>query len=92
MLKIENLWKDYMAYEQGINPIIAEKMAMERSRDYMNARRVAKEFEAITRGLSRSVASVPPTGSLEELKQVFHFFFFCSQPIFPILLSSYSYE
>ncbi|XP_014288469.1 protein suppressor of forked isoform X4 [Halyomorpha halys] len=70
MLKIENLWKDYMAYEQGINPIIAEKMAMERSRDYMNARRVAKEFEAITRGLSRSIPSVPPTGSLEELKQV----------------------
>ncbi|KAL1140992.1 hypothetical protein AAG570_000918, partial [Ranatra chinensis] len=70
MIKIENLWKDYMAYEQGINPIIAEKMAMERSRDYMNARRVAKEFEAITRGLSRSVPSVPPTGSLEELKQV----------------------
>ncbi|XP_014240504.1 protein suppressor of forked isoform X2 [Cimex lectularius] len=70
MLKIENLWKDYMAYEQGINPIIAEKMAMERSRDYMNARRVAKEFEAITRGLSRSIPSVPPTGSLEEIKQV----------------------
>ncbi|KAF6206292.1 hypothetical protein GE061_017522 [Apolygus lucorum] len=62
MMKIENLWKDYMAYEQGINPIIAEKMAMERSRDYMNARRVAKEFEAITRGLSRSIPSVPPTG------------------------------
>lgn len=70
MLKIENLWKDYMSYEQGINPIIAEKMAMERSRDYMNARRVAKEFEAITRGLSRSIPSVPPTGSLEEIKQV----------------------
>ncbi|CAB0001846.1 unnamed protein product [Nesidiocoris tenuis] len=70
MLKIENLWKDYMTYEQGINPIIAEKMAMERSRDYMNARRVAKEFEAITRGLSRSIPSVPPTGSLEEIKQV----------------------
>ncbi len=41
--------KDYTVFEQGVNPIIAEKMASERSRDYMNARRVAKEYEASTR-------------------------------------------
>lgn len=70
MNKIEALWKDYIAYEQVINPIIAEKMMMERSRDYMNARRVAKEFEAITKGLNRNLPSVPPTGHIEELKQV----------------------
>ncbi|CAG5103469.1 Similar to su(f): Protein suppressor of forked (Drosophila melanogaster), partial [Cotesia congregata] len=70
MINMEQLWKDYMAFEQNINPIIAEKMAMERSRDYMNARRVAKELEANTRGLNRSAPSVPPTGHPEELKQV----------------------
>ncbi|XP_046383403.1 protein suppressor of forked isoform X1 [Ischnura elegans] len=70
MVNIEQLWKDYMAFEQGINPIIAEKMAIERSRDYMNARRVAKEFEAVTRGLNRNNPSIPPTGQAEELKQV----------------------
>ncbi|KAG8235250.1 hypothetical protein J437_LFUL014737 [Ladona fulva] len=70
MVNIEQLWKDYMAFEQGINTIIAEKMAIERSRDYMNARRVAKEFEAVTRGLNRNNPSVPPTGHAEELKQV----------------------
>ncbi|KAJ8869656.1 hypothetical protein PR048_028649 [Dryococelus australis] len=70
MVNIEQFWKDYMNFEQNINPIIAEKMAMERSRDYMNARRVAKEFEAVTRGLNRNAPSTPPTGHLEELKQV----------------------
>lgn len=70
MVNIETFWKDYMTYEQGINPIIAEKMAIERSRDYMNARRVAKEFEAITRGLNKNIPSVPPTGHLDEIKQV----------------------
>jgi hypothetical protein len=67
---MEQLWKDYMSFEQNINPIIAEKMAIERSRDYMNARRVAKELEAVTRGLNRSAPSVPPTGHPEEIKQV----------------------
>ncbi|XP_063217787.1 protein suppressor of forked [Bacillus rossius redtenbacheri] len=70
MVNIEQFWKDYMNFEQNINPIIAEKMAMERSRDYMNARRVAKEFEAVTRGLNRNAPSTPPTGHMEELKQV----------------------
>ncbi|XP_043289608.1 protein suppressor of forked isoform X2 [Venturia canescens] len=70
MINMEQLWKDYMTFEQNINPIIAEKMAIERSRDYMNARRVAKELEAVTRGLNRSAPSVPPTGHAEEIKQV----------------------
>lgn len=26
MLNIEQLWKDYIAYESSINPMIAEKM------------------------------------------------------------------
>ncbi|XP_014227135.1 protein suppressor of forked [Trichogramma pretiosum] len=70
MINMEQLWKDYMAFEQNINPIIAEKMAVERSRDYMNARRVAKELEAATRGLNRNAPSVPPTGHPDEIKQV----------------------
>lgn len=71
MLNIETLWKDYIAYEQAINQIIADKMLMERSKDYMNARRVAKELEIIIRGLSKNYPSIPPTGSVEEAKQVY---------------------
>lgn len=70
MINIETLWKDYVAYEQSINPIIAEKMIMDRSRDYMNARRVAKEYEAVTRGLNKNAPSVPPQGTQDEVKQV----------------------
>jgi len=50
--------------------MIAEKFIGEKSRDYMNARRVAKEYEAITRGIDRSFLSLPPCGSIEEIKQV----------------------
>lgn len=70
MVGIESLWKDYLAFEQGINPVIADKMSSERGRDYMNARRVAKEYEACTRGLIRAAPCLPPTGSSEEARQM----------------------
>ena len=64
MMNIESLWKEYVSFEQSINPMIAEKLTQERSRDYMNARRVAKEYEAVTRGLNKTHPSVPPTGKI----------------------------
>ncbi|KAH8270703.1 hypothetical protein KR044_006834 [Drosophila immigrans] len=67
---IEQLWKDYIAFEHNINPIISEKMSLERSKDYMNARRVAKELEYHTKGLNRNLPAVPPTLTKEEMKQV----------------------
>lgn len=45
-------------------------MSIERSRDYMNARRVAKELEVQIRGINRNAPSVPPNGTSEEQKQV----------------------
>jgi cleavage stimulation factor subunit 3 len=71
IIGIEHLWKEYILFEQNINPIISEKMSMERSRDYMNARRVAKELENATKGLNRNLPAIPPTLSKEELKQVY---------------------
>lgn len=70
IIGVEILWKEYIQFEQNINPIISEKMSLERSRDYMNARRVAKEMEYITKGLNRGLPAVPPTLTKEELKQV----------------------
>ncbi|KAL3216531.1 hypothetical protein MRX96_033030 [Rhipicephalus microplus] len=70
MMNIEQLWKEYINYEQGINMLIAEKMISDRSREYMNARRVGKEYEAVTRGLNKNSPSVPPQGTPEEAKQV----------------------
>ncbi|KAK7107878.1 cleavage stimulation factor subunit 3-like [Littorina saxatilis] len=70
MIHIEILWKEYCAYENSINALIAKKMTEDRGRDYMNARRVAKEYEAVTRGLDKSAPSVPPQNSFQESKQV----------------------
>jgi len=70
MLNIENMWKEYSTFEQSVNPIIAERLTAEKSRDYMNARRVAKEYEAMTRPLNKQLPSIPPTGSNEETKQI----------------------
>jgi cleavage stimulation factor subunit 3 len=70
MVNIEQLWKDYINFEQNLNPVIAEKMTIDRNRDYTSARRVAREFKAVTRALNRNRPSVPPTGHPEELKQI----------------------
>lgn len=60
MINIEQLWRDYNKYEEGINIHLAKKMIEDRSRDYMNARRVAKEYETVMKGLDRNAPSVPP--------------------------------
>lgn len=70
MQGIETIWRDYCMYENSINPHIAKKLTEERSRDYMNARRVTKEYEIITKGLSRNMPSVPPQVTPFEVKQV----------------------
>jgi len=45
-------------------------MVEDRSRDYMNARRVSKEYEVVTRGLNRNLPSVTPKNTPEEATQV----------------------
>ncbi len=70
IIGIEQLWKEYIQFEHNINPVISEKMSLERSRDYMNARRVAKELENVTKGLNRNLPAIPPTLTKEEFKQV----------------------
>jgi len=70
MMNIELLWKEYSTFEQNVNALIADRLTSERSRDYMNARRVAKEYEAITRGLNKVSPSVPASGGADEIKQI----------------------
>ena len=45
-------------------------MLDDRTREYLNARRVSKEFETMTRSLQRHAPACPPSGSVEEAKQV----------------------
>ena len=70
MTNIEILWNQYTQFEQSVNPLIAKKMQEEKGRDYMNARRVTREYENMTKGLSRNVPAVPPRNLPSELRQV----------------------
>ena len=60
---------------QSINPIIAKKIQEDRGRDYMNARRVAKEYEVVTKGLNKNAPSVPPQNIPDEIKQAYFMLF-----------------
>ena len=53
-----------------MNEIIAKKLLEERSRDYQNARRVAKDHEATTQGLKRGAPAIPPQNTPEERQQI----------------------
>ena len=55
---------------QNINPLIAKKMQEDRGREYLNARRVTKEYEVVTKGLNRNAPSIPPQNTPDESKQV----------------------
>lgn len=52
---------------------LAKKLLDEKSRDYMSARRVVKEYEALTRGILRGTASVPFQGTTDDFLQVKRF-------------------
>lgn len=69
MLNIEQLWKDYCIFENLINPLIAKRMIDDRSKDFMTVRKIAKEYENVTRNLDRSSPSFQPQGTQEEIKQ-----------------------
>ena len=76
IMNISHAWmRDGAVCLQSINALIAKKMTEDRGRDYMTARRVAKEYEAVTRGLDKSAPSVPPENSYQEVKQVSRLFF-----------------
>uniref|UniRef100_A0A4X2LHM5 Suppressor of forked domain-containing protein n=1 Tax=Vombatus ursinus TaxID=29139 RepID=A0A4X2LHM5_VOMUR len=70
MINIEQLWSDYNRYEESISIYLSKKMIEDRSRDYKNARRVAKEYEIIMKGLDRNAPSVDPQNTPQEAQQV----------------------
>ncbi|EGT53338.1 CBN-SUF-1 protein [Caenorhabditis brenneri] len=70
MHNLDTIWTDYCNYEKGINLTLAEKLIVERGKEYQNARRVEKDLQLMTRGLNRQAVSVPPKGTSTEAKQV----------------------
>ena len=70
MMNIEQIWRDYNTFEQGVNKNTAKKLVENMSRQYMNAKRASHEYEAIMRGLNRGNISLPLVGSSQELQQL----------------------
>jgi cleavage stimulation factor subunit 3 len=50
--------------------MVAKRLIEERSREFLAVRKVAKDYENITRGLERNQPAVPPQGTQDEQKQV----------------------
>ena len=44
-------------------------MIDDRSREFMNVRKIAKEYENVTRHLDRTSPCFPPQGTADEIKQ-----------------------
>lgn len=53
LTNIETIWKDYDAYENGLNKLTAKKFLAERSPAYMTARRVLRDLKAYTDHLAK---------------------------------------
>lgn len=50
---VEQIWREYDAYENGLNRITAKKFLADRSPAYMTARSVFREMRTLTDGLNR---------------------------------------
>lgn len=72
MLQLEAIWRDYSNWEQSINATIATKMLDTRQKEYLIAKKVARELDQMTRGLNRNAPALPPSGgsSGDEKRQV----------------------
>ncbi|KAH0537258.1 mRNA 3'-end-processing protein rna14 [Glutinoglossum americanum] len=72
---VDMLWKEYDAFEKGLNKITGRKFLQEKSPAYMSARGAFIELNNITQGLNRTtLPRLPPAlgfeGDEEYLKQV----------------------
>ncbi|EST04684.1 Suppressor of forked [Kalmanozyma brasiliensis GHG001] len=64
---IEAIWKDYDAYENGLNKLTAKKFLAERSPAYMTARRVLRDLKAYTDPLVKPLLPRPPVWTASTL-------------------------
>eukprot|EP00123_Amoebidium_parasiticum_P011934 comp20998_c0_seq1/m.28158 comp20998_c0_seq1/g.28158 ORF comp20998_c0_seq1/g.28158 comp20998_c0_seq1/m.28158 type:complete len:745 (-) comp20998_c0_seq1:702-2936(-) len=70
IMNVEQLWKEYDQYENGLNKLTAKKLLQERSAAYMTARSVARERKTRSENLQRNMLAVPPKGTAKERQQL----------------------
>ncbi|KAF9338682.1 mRNA 3'-end-processing protein rna14 [Linnemannia elongata] len=67
---IENIWRDYDSFENGLNKLTAKKFLQERSAGYMTARMMWKELRKLTDGINRNLLPRPVKWTERELHQL----------------------
>jgi cleavage stimulation factor subunit 3 len=68
---VENIWRDYDTFENGLNRLTAKKILSERSGAYMMARSVYKERRILFDQINRNIWSRPPWGTEKEEQQLY---------------------
>ncbi|KAF9997162.1 mRNA 3'-end-processing protein rna14 [Entomortierella chlamydospora] len=67
---IENIWRDYDSFENGLNKLTAKKFLQERSAGYMTARMMWKELRKLTDGINKNLLPRPVKWTERELHQL----------------------
>lgn len=67
LTNIETIWKDYDAYENGLNKLTAKKFLAERSPAYMTARRVLRDLKAYSDPLVKPLLPRVPVWTTSAL-------------------------
>ncbi|KAG0050796.1 mRNA 3'-end-processing protein rna14 [Gryganskiella cystojenkinii] len=67
---IENIWRDYDSFENGLNKLTAKKFLQERSAGYMTARMMLKELRKLTEGINKTLLPRPVKWTERELHQL----------------------
>ncbi|EPZ32164.1 Suf-domain-containing protein [Rozella allomycis CSF55] len=63
---LENVWKEFDAYENTLNKLTAKKFLADSSGPYMTARSALKEFRGIIDSINYDVVVKPPAGTMDE--------------------------
>ncbi|KAG0252116.1 mRNA 3'-end-processing protein rna14, partial [Mortierella polycephala] len=67
---VENIWRDYDSFENGLNKLTAKKFLQERSAGYMTARMMLKELRKLTDGINKNLLPRPVKWTERELHQL----------------------
>lgn len=70
MINLETLWKEYDAFENSVNKVLAKALIGEYAGKYMTARAVCHERRQHVDGLQLNMLPVPPKHTPQEAQQV----------------------
>jgi cleavage stimulation factor subunit 3 len=73
LLDLEEIWKDYEAFENTFNKNFAEKMFKKHSPIYTKSRNALYELKSVYEDLNKDMLAVEPRSNFEETQQVFIF-------------------